>query len=448
MRYLPNTDADRKEMLAAIGVDSVDDLFATIPEKVRLGRPLELPGALSEMELVGHMRRLAAENVSLDECVSFLGAGVYDHYIPAAVDHMLTRGEFYTAYTPYQPEVSQGTLQAIFEFQTLVTQLTGMDVANASMYDGSTAMAEAALMAGRVKRKGERVLISEAVHPEYRTVVGTYIHSLGWTMDVVPAVDGATDVSALREALDDDVVAVLVQNPNFFGVVESMEELADLSGDMGKAQLIVACDPISLAVLKPPGQYGADIVVGEGQPLGNPMSYGGPYLGFFASTQKNIRAMPGRVIGQTTDVDGTRGYVMTLQTREQHIRRERATSNICTNEALNALAATVYLSLMGQEGLREVAEHTTQKAHYAARAIADLDGYGLRFDRPFFKEFAVQCPRPAREIVAALLEDGIMAGVDLGRFDDSLEDVLLVAVTEKRSKEEIDRLVAGLEGSA
>ncbi len=448
MRYLPNTDADRKLMLESIGVESVDDLFTPIPEKVRLDRSLDLPAGLSEMELVRHMRALAGENLCTDACVSFLGAGVYDHYLPAAVDHMLTRGEFYTAYTPYQPEVSQGTLQAIFEFQTLVTQLTGMDVANASMYDGSTAMAEAALMAGRVKRKGERVLISEAVHPEYRTVVNTYIHTVGWEMTTIPAVDGATDVAALKDAMDDDVVAVLVQNPNFFGVVEAMDELRELSEDMGKAQLVVACDPISLALLKPPADYGADIVVGEGQPLGNPMSYGGPYLGFFASTQKNIRAMPGRIIGQTTDVEGTRGYVMTLQTREQHIRRERATSNICSNQALNALAATVYLSLMGEEGLREVAEHSTQKAHYAARAIAELDGYELCFDRPFFKEFVVRCPRPAGEIVAQVLDEGILAGVDLGRFSKDMEDCLLVAVTEKRTKDEIDRLVAALEGSA
>ncbi len=448
MRYLPNTDADRKMMLEAIGVESVDDLFAPIPEKVRFDRPLDLPEGLSEMELGRHMSRLAAENVGAEDAVSFLGAGVYDHYIPAAVDHMLSRGEFYTAYTPYQPEVSQGTLQAIFEFQTLVTQLTGMDVANASMYDGSTAMAEAALMAGRIKRKGERVLISETVHPEYREVVATYIHSLGWEMEEIPAVDGVTDVAAVRAALGDDVVAVLVQNPNFFGIVEPMEDFRSLADDMGKAQLVVACDPISLAIMKAPADYGADIVVGEGQPLGNPTSYGGPYLGFFASTQKNIRSMPGRIIGETTDVDGTRGYVMTLQTREQHIRRERATSNICSNEALNALAATVYLSLVGEKGLREVAEHSAQKAHYAARAIADLDGYELAFDRPFFKEFAVRCPRPAAEIVSDLAAEGILSGVDLGRFDSEMENVLLIAVTEKRTKEEIDRLVAGLEGSA
>ncbi|MFO8060179.1 MAG: aminomethyl-transferring glycine dehydrogenase subunit GcvPA [Bacillota bacterium] len=443
MSYLPNTDEDRRAMLDALGVESIDDLFACIPEGVRFRKEMDLPPAMSELELVRHMKTLAGRNVSTEEMVCFLGAGAYDHFLPAVVDHMLSREEFYTAYTPYQPEVSQGTLQVIFEFQTLISELTGMDVANASMYDGATALMEAALMAGRIVRRGDRVVVSESVHPRYRRVLATYLRGLDWDIVEVPAPDGVTDTAALREAAGEGALAVIVQNPNFFGMLEPVDEISEAAGD---AQFVVACDPISLGVLRPPGGYGADIVVGEGQPLGNPLSFGGPYLGFFASGQKHIRRMPGRLIGRTVEVDGTRGFVMTLQAREHHIRRDRATSNICTNEALNALAATVYLSAMGRRGLREVAEQSLQKAHYAARIIDGLKGYRLRYDQPFFKEFVVECDRPAAEVVSALAGEGILAGLDLGRFYPGMQRSLLVAVTEKRTKDEIDEFAGRLEG--
>ncbi len=430
-------------MLDALGVESIDDLFTAIPEEVRFRGKMDLPSAMSELDLVRHMKALAGRNISTEDAVCFLGAGAYDHFLPAVVDHMLSREEFYTAYTPYQPEVSQGTLQVIFEFQTLVTQLTGMDVANASMYDGATAVMEAALMAGRIVRKGDRVVVSESVHPRYRQVLATYLDTLDWEMVEVPTTEGVTDLAALREAMDDRTLAVIAQSPNFFGMLEPVDEIAEISG---KAQFVVACDPISLGVLRPPADYGADIAVGEGQPLGNPLSFGGPYLGFFAAGQKHIRRMPGRLIGRTEDVEGTRGFVMTLQTREQHIRRDRATSNICTNEALNALAAVVYLSTMGKQGLREAAEQSLQKAHYAARTIDGLKGYSLRFDQPFFKEFVVECDRPAGEVVTALARDGFLAGLDLGRLYPGMENSLLVAVTEKRTKNEIDEFAARLEG--
>ena len=430
-------------MLDALGVESIDDLFAAIPEEVRFRGKMDLPPAMAELDLVRHMKALAGRNISTEDIVCFLGAGAYDHFLPAVVDHMLSREEFYTAYTPYQPEVSQGTLQVIFEFQTLVTQLTGMDVANASMYDGATAVMEAALMAGRIVRKGDRVVISESVHPRYRQVLATYLDGLDWEVVEVPTAEGVTDLAALREAMDDRTLAVIAQSPNFFGMLEPVDEIAEISG---RAQFVVACDPISLGVLRPPADYGADIAVGEGQPLGNPLSFGGPYLGFFAAGQKHIRRMPGRLIGRTSDVDGTRGFVMTMQTREQHIRRDRATSNICTNEALNALAAVAYLSTMGKQGLREAAEQSLQKAHYAARTIDGLKGYRLRFDQPFFKEFVVECDRPAAEVVSALARDGFLAGLDLGRLYPGMENSLLVAVTEKRTKDEIDEFAARLEG--
>ncbi len=446
MKYLPNTEEDRKAMLDALGVESIDDLFASIPEEVRFRGELDIPEGMSEMELTRHVKELADDNLNTQEYSCFMGAGVYDHFLPAAVDHMVSREEFYTAYTPYQPEVSQGTLQVIFEFQTLISELTGMDVANASMYDGATAMMEGALMAGRLTRRGERVVVSSSVHPRYREVLRTYLHGVEWDLVEVPTQNGVTDVDAMREAVDENTIAVLMQNPNFFGLLEPAEDIQAITDEFRSAHLVVGCDPISLGVLRPPATYGADIVVGEGQPLGNPLSYGGPCLGFFAAGSRAIRRMPGRIIGQTEDVDGRRGFVMTMQTREQHIRRERATSNICTNEALNALAATVYLSLMGKKGLREVAEQSMQKAHYAAKKIDALNGYNLKYDQPFFKEFVVKTDRPASEIVSSLTEQKILAGVDLGQFCDSMENELLVAVTEKRTKDEIDELVAGLEG--
>ncbi len=448
MKYIPNTDEDRRAMLESLGVESIDDLFASIPEEVRFRGDIDIPEGMSEMELAKHIEGLAGKNLTTEEYCCFMGAGAYDHFLPAAVDHMVSREEFYTAYTPYQPEVSQGTLQVIFEFQTMISELTGMDVANASMYDGGTAMMEAALMAGRLTRRGERIVVSSSVHPQYREILKTYLHGREWDLVEVPVSDGVTDMDALTEAVNDDTIAVLMQNPNFFGLLEPVEEFQQLTGEFRNAHLVVACDPISLGVIRPPATYGADIVVGEGQPLGNPLSFGGPYLGFFAAGSRAVRRMPARIIGQTEDVDGRRGFVMTMQTREQHIRRERATSNICTNEGLNALAATVYLSLMGRQGLREVAEQSLQKAHYAAQRIDELPGYRLKYDRPFFKEFVVECDRPAAEVVSSLLEHKILAGFDLGRMVDGMDNSLLVAVTEKRTKEEIDELVARLEGLA
>jgi len=451
MRYLPNTDENRREMLDAIGVESIDELFSSIPEGVRFRGKMDLPSAMSEMELVKHMKDLAGKNITIEDYVSFLGGGVYDHFLPSAVDHMLSREEFYTAYTPYQPEVSQGTLQTIFEFQTMISELTGLEVANASMYDGATAVMEAALLADRVVRRGgNKVLISQSVHPEYRRVLDTYLHGLELEVVEIPVCDGVTDVDALNEETDEDTLAVIIQNPNFFGLLEPADDIAPLAEDAGdgKAQFVVAADPISLALLKPPAEYGADIIVGEGQPLGNPLSFGGPHLGFFAATSKHIRRMPGRLIGETVDEDGVRGYVMSMQTREQHIRRHRATSNICTNEALNALAATVYLSLMGKKGLREVAEQSTQKAHYAAKHIDSIDGFSLKYNKPFFKEFVVQCNRPAGDIIDSMLDHDILAGVDLGKFYPEMDNSMLVAVTEKRTKDEIDDFVSRLEGLA
>jgi len=445
VKFIPNTDADRAVMLESLGLGSVDELFAAIPEEVRFRGELDLPSAASEYQVARHMRELAGRNATAEEYISFLGGGAYDHFLPAAVDHILSRGEFYTAYTPYQPEVSQGTLQAIFEYQSMICLLTGMEVANASMYDGGSAVAEAAMMAGDITRL-TRVVVSSAVNPAYRGVLRTYLDSLDWEVTEVPCRAGVTDGESLTSAVGDDVSCVIVQHPNFFGSLEPMEELARAARKGKKTLLVVVVDPLSLGVLKPPSAYGADIVVGEGQPLGNSLSFGGPYLGFFASRMQHVRKMPGRIIGRTQDVDGRRGFVMTLQTREQHIRRERATSNICSNEALNALAATVYMSLLGKQGVREVGLLSLQKAHYAAEKIAGLQRFHQAFDAPFFKEFVVRCDIPAQEVLDAMLEHRILAGLDLGRHYRELRDHILITVTEKRTKEEIDYFTARLEG--
>ncbi len=447
MSYVPHTDADRRAMLEAIGVGSVEELFADIPAEVRFPQ-LALPAPMSELEVVQLMRELAAQNADLDRYACFLGAGAYRHFVPAVVDHILSRGEFYTAYTPYQPEVSQGTLTAIYEYQSLVCRLTGMEVANASMYDGSTALAEAVLMAARVTRR-DRVVISRAVHPEYRAVVRTYTQGVG--LDIVEAGyrapdgpnSGMTDLDQVRTRVDDETAAVVVQYPNFFGCLEELGELAGMAHGAG-ALLVVSADPIGLGLLKPPGEFGADIVTGEGQALGSPLSFGGPYLGLFATRMKYVRQMPGRVIGRTTDTQGRRGFVMTLQAREQHIRREKATSNICTNEALVALAATVYLAAMGKGGLRRAAELCYHRAHYAAEGIAGLQGYELLFEAPFFKEFAVRLPAPAAEINRRLFDRQIVGGYDLARDYPELGHAMLLCVTEMNPKEEIDALTQAL----
>ncbi len=444
MKYLPNTDEDRQEMLAAIGARSVEDLFNDVPKEVKFKGQLKLPAAMSEPELLAHLSKLAAKNGDANDYACFLGGGVYDHFIPSTVAAVLSRNEFYTAYTPYQPEVSQGVLQSIFEYQTVICQITGMDVSQASMYDAGTAVAEAALMACAVTGRKE-IVISEAVHPEYRAVLQTYIQAQDVKVHVAPAKDGQTDPEKLAALVNDQTAGVIIQNPNFFGCLEPVEEIEKIAHAKG-ALYVVDVDPISLGVLKAPGDYGADIVCGEGQPLGNPMSFGGPYLGFFAAKEKFVRRMAGRIIGQTLDVRGQRAWVLTLQTREQHIRREKATSNICSNEALNALAALVYLVTMGKQGLHEVAQLSLQKAHYAAKRITAQNGYELAFKAPFFKEFAVKTPVAPEKISAELAKKGILPGLDLAKFYPAYKNHLLVAVTERRTKDEIDALAAGLGG--
>lgn len=440
MSYIPTTDEQQQKMLADIGAGSIEELFADIPESVKLKKRLDIPNALSELELSAHMRELAGKNVNLDHYTCFLGAGAYDHYIPSVVTNLLSRQEFYTAYTPYQPEISQGTLQAIFEYQTMMCSLTGMDVSNASLYDGASALAEAAAMACEAtKRKG--IIVIRSIHPESREVLSTYARFKGLTLSECGIKNGVTDLQELREMLDNNTAAVLVQNPNFFGAIENIKEIAEIAHD-NKSLLVVSCDPISLAILKAPGDMGADIVVGEGQALGNPLAFGGPYLGFMAAKKEFTRRMPGRIVGETVDRSGKRGYVLTLQTREQHIRREKATSNICSNQALNALAATIYLSVMGKKGLKRAAELSARKAHYAYRKLIETGLFTPVFDSPFFKEFMLVYHGDVEKLNKNLLEKKIIGGFSVDKFYPEFRGGYLVAVTEKRTKEEIDRLAS------
>lgn len=444
MCYAPNTDQNRKEMLEKIGVRDFSELIQAIPDSIRLKDELKLPPPLSELELTGLLDELASRNRNASQTICFLGGGAYDHFIPAIVDHITSRSEYYTAYTPYQAEVSQGTLQSIYEFQSLICELTGMEVANASMYDGATAVAEAALLAHAHTRRDE-ILVAGSLNPNYRKVIDTYCGSIKLKVDTLALEEGegVVDPDAAKKKITDKVACVIVQSPNFFGLLEDIKEIEPLVHSV-EALLVLACDPVSLGILKAPGEYNADIAVGEGQALGNRLYLGGPYLGYFACKQQLIRRMPGRIVAATADTKGRVGYVMTLQTREQHIRRERATSNICTNEALCALSACVYLSVMGKSGIRKVAELCLQKSHYAAEQIAGIDGFKKAYEAPFFKEFAIQTPIPAGKIVGALLERNIFAGVDLGPFDQNWANQLLVCVTEKRTKKEIDLLVEEL----
>jgi len=443
MRYLPLTERDRAHMMRELGLKSEEELFNEIPDEVRFNGKLDIPGPLSELELARHVKELSQLNRSAEELVTFMGGGSYDHFIPSVIDHILSRGEFFTAYTPYQAEISQGTLQAIYEYQTMIAELTGMDAANASMYDGATALAEAALMA--VSSRGRsKIVAASTINPMYLEVISTYIRGRAdLSLEKVPWNDGTVDLQALEEIVDDKTAAVLVQQPNFFGNLEPVNEVSRASRDKG-ALFIVSADPISLGILKAPGSYGADIVVGEGQSLGNPQSWGGPGLGFFAAREKMLRRMPGRIVGATVDSEGRRGFVLTLQAREQHIRRERAASNICSNQALNALAATVYMSLLGKKGMIEVADLCLQKAHYARERITAIAGFEAAFEKPFFKEFTVRCPVPAAQVVEKMLEHGFLAGIDLGSFYPEMADHLLIAVTEKRTKEEIDSFATRL----
>ena len=442
MRYLGTTAAQRAEMLRTVGVADVEALLERIPAKARLARELDVPAALAEGDLVAHLRDLAARNAHAEEYASFLGAGAYDHYIPSVINHLLLRGEFFTAYTPYQPEASQGTLRTIYEYQTMISVLTGMDVTNASVYDGGSALAEAALMAHGVTDR-EEIVVSGAVSPLARRVVATYCAGPRLPIRTVPWADGVTDPDALRKAVSEKTAAVLVQYPNFFGCLEDLDAAAAVAHARG-ALLVVSVDPIALALLRPPGEAGADIVVGEGQGLGNHLNFGGPCLGLFACRKELVRRMPGRLCGATVDKDGHRGFVLTLQTREQHIRREKATSNICTNVALVALGATVYLALMGKEGLRKVASLSTAKAHYAAETLGRVPGAGLRFGAPFFKEFVLRLPKSPDRVLRALRRKRILGGVALGQFDRTLRDSVLVAVTERRTRAEIDAYAEAL----
>ncbi|HLH71896.1 MAG TPA: aminomethyl-transferring glycine dehydrogenase subunit GcvPA [Chloroflexota bacterium] len=440
MNYAPATPAERARMLERIGVTSTADLFADLPSDSRRTH-LDLPTALSEIEVSQLLRDLAEQNSDLQHHPSFLGAGAYSHYIPSVVNHVISRSEFFTSYTPYQPEVSQGTLQTIYEFQSLICLLTGMEVANASMYDGASALAEAAIMAANLTNRGT-VLLASSVHPEYWAVVRTYVQGLNMHLlaDSVGR-DGTLDKTVLQRELSEDVACVVVQYPNFFGSLEDLAVIAEMAHQAG-ALLVVVVNPLALGLLTPPGALGADIVVGEGQPLGIPLSFGGPYLGILATREQFIRNIPGRIVGATTDTEGQRGFVLTFQTREQHIRREKATSNICSNEALCALASTVYLSYLGKQGLRQVAELCVQKAHYLARQITAIPGFRLAFNGPFFHEFAVRCPVSPEVLNRRLLGQGIIGGYALGRVYPDLSDALLLCTTELTRRKDMDSLVA------
>ena len=444
MRYIPNSPEERAEMLEAIGLHSAEQLFDSIPSELRLQRPLNTPAALSEIELLDKFERMGRRNAAARR-ISFLGGGAYSHYIPTIVDHIISRSEFFTAYTPYQPEISQGTLQTIFEFQTLVCQLTGMEVANASMYDGSTALAEAVLMAERVTRRS-KAIASSSVHPQYLEVVTTYLQHAGIHLELT-GFDEKTGQSgaALAAAVDDETAAVVVQSPNFFGCIEDVKALADAAHAKGALLIVAITEAMSLGLLKSPGACDADIVVAEGQSFGVPLSFGGPYVGLFATRDKYARQIPGRLVGEAYDKKGRRGFVLTLATREQHIRREKATSNICTNEGLIALAATVYMETMGRRGIQEAARQCVQKAAYAAKRIASVKGFSLAFTGPYFNEFVVRAPGNAAQLLSRLAkEEEIEGGIALSRFMPNRANDFLVCVTETNTREQIETLVSAL----
>lgn len=435
MKYTPNPDDAVQDMLKSIGMNNLDELFSDIPADMMMKKKLNIPDGMCEMSLRKHMQDLAAKNITVDEYPCFLGAGAYDHYIPEALQQLLLRSEFYTAYTPYQPEISQGILQSIFEYQSMICSLTGMEVSNASLYDGGTALAEAANLAADSKKK--KILVPESVHPEYIEILKTYAISGKTEIVTVPLLDGKVDFDKLKSMIDKETAGVIVQQPNFFGLLENVEEI-ESAVHTNKAAFIMVADPISLAVLKTPAECKADIVVGEAQSLGNSLSFGGPYLGYMACSKKYMRKMPGRIVGETVDSDGKRSFVLTLQAREQHIRREQAQSNICSNQALCALAASIYLSMVGKQGLKDIALRSYQLAHYAAEEL-EKAGLKLKYQGPFFREFAVEVKDPAA-MNKTLLDNGIIGGYEL-------QDAMLLAFTEKRSKAEIDKLVAVLGGN-
>jgi len=437
--YISNTYNDEKKLLDAIGINSIDDLFDDIPSNLRLSKSLNIPNSMSELEVTSHIGELSKKNKNIEDMVCFLGAGAYDHYIPSVIKHLTSRSEFYTAYTPYQPEISQGTLQVIFEYQSMIAELTGMDVANASMYDGASACAEAAMMAMEITKR-KTIIVSSTVHPETRNVLKTYMHFHGGNVIEIDFSCGETDVEQLKSVISKETAGVILQNPNFFGVVEDISVIEKITHE-NKAMLIMNVDPISLGILKTPGELGADIVVGEGQSLGNSLNFGGPYIGFMATTSKLMRKLPGRIVGETLDIDGKRAFVLTLQAREQHIRREKATSNICSNQALNALAATIYLTTLGKEGIKEVAEQCMKKSYYAYSQLLNSGKYKPLFNKPFFKEFALATNVNPYTVNEELRINGILGGHILEKYYPKLENSLLICVTEKRTKIEIDKLV-------
>jgi len=440
MSYISNSEIDRKKMMHLLGIKSFDELIRNLPADIKLKNDLNIPAGVSELEVRNIFKELTEKNESVDSCVSFLGGGAYDHYIPAVINHMLLRSEFYTAYTPYQPEVSQGTLQAIYEYQSMICELTGMDVSNASMYDAGSALAEAGLIANNVCNK-KRICYSSAINPSHTEILHTYCKGQSVELCEIDSSAGTLNLEELREKISGDVCAVIVQYPNYYGCIEELDKISQITHENG-ALLIVSVNPVALGILEPPGTYEADIVIGDGQPLGVPLSFGGPYLGIIAVTNKLVRKIPGRISGKTVDVDGKPGFVLVLQTREQHIRREKATSNICTNQALIALNTAIYMSIMGKEGIKEVATQCLQKSHYLAEKIKTIKGFDLLFDKPFFNEFAVQCPIESEELLKILCEKNFLAGISLR--NEGYDNGLLIAVTEKRTKEEMDTFVEEL----
>lgn len=443
MTYIPNSQKEQEEMLKCIGKRSMEELFADIPPSLRLNRALSLPEPLEEIALSRMMREISQKNTNLDDYTCFLGAGMYDHHVPSVVKHLLSRSEFYTAYTPYQAEISQGTLQCIFEYQTLICLLTDMDLANASLYDGATALAEASLMAVDITKKKE-IVVSSSVHPESRQVIKTYAKALNIEIIEVDCQDGITDLEKLHKVVGEKTAGVILQTPNFFGCLEDLREIEKIVHGAGNALFIASVNPISLGILESPGALGVDIAVGDGQPLGNSLNFGGPTLGFLVCRDALKRRLPGRVVGQTVDSEGKRGFVLTLQSREQHIRREKATSNICSNQALNALAATIYLSYLGKKGLKELAVLCLEKAHYLAKELSQLPGYSLAFKAPFFQEFTLICPENPEKINQRLLSEKIVGGYSLAKDYSQLTNHWLLAVTEKRSQEDLAKMVKRL----
>jgi len=443
-KYIPNNEKQVETMLESIGIKQIDDLFTDIPEDLRLNRELNFDKAKSELEVEQELNRLANLNDSIANKVYFLGAGTYDHYIPSPVNHLTSRSEYYTAYTPYQPEISQGTLQCIFEYQTMVSELTGLPISNASMYDGATATVEAVMLA-LDKQKGNKVVVSETIHPEILELIRSYMSFKGAEVVVVPAKNGVTDREKLENIMDKDAVCVLMQSPNFFGNIENLDGIADLA-KANKALFIVNADPMSFGILKSPGDYGADIAVGDAQCFGNAMNFGGPHIGYMACTEKLMRKLPGRIAGESVDLDGNRAYVLTLQAREQHIRREKASSNICSNQALCALKSTIYLSLMGKKGIKEVAEQCVSKANYFRDQLIKTGKFKSVHTGPFFKEFVLESSVEVSTLNKALYEAGFIGGLSLEKVNPELKNQVLLCVTEKRTKEEMDRFVNVVEG--